>query len=107
VADGSIPSLGGASIHPLATATERGSEQCALHSSGPLALLSTLHHRISPSLSPPSMPTTPARAFPHLAPAVSQGFNPDSVDYDGRTALMLGCARGHPDVVALLLQAGE
>jgi ankyrin repeat protein len=38
---------------------------------------------------------------------MQQGFNPDSVDYDGRTALMLACARGHPDVVALLLQAGE
>jgi ankyrin repeat protein len=38
---------------------------------------------------------------------MQSGFNPDSVDYDGRTALMLGCARGHPEVVSLLLQAGE
>jgi hypothetical protein len=42
-----------------------------------------------------------------LRSMLQQGFNPDSADYDGRTALMLACVRGHRDVVDLLLSAGE
>ncbi|WIA34734.1 hypothetical protein OEZ86_013043 [Tetradesmus obliquus] len=41
-----------------------------------------------------------------LRSMLQQGFNPDSADYDGRTALMLACVRGHRDVVDLLLSAG-
>lgn len=41
-----------------------------------------------------------------LRSMLQQGFNPDSSDYDGRTALMLACVRGHRDVVDLLLSAG-
>lgn len=64
--------------------------------------------RVSPS---PPAPLSPSYAAARgdarkLRLMMQQGFNPDSVDYDGRTALMLGCARGHPDVVSLLLQAG-
>jgi ankyrin repeat protein len=42
-----------------------------------------------------------------LRSMLQQGFNPDSADYDGRTALMLASVRGHRDVVDLLLSAGE
>ena len=35
-----------------------------------------------------------------------QGFEVDSHDYDGRTALMLACAKGHEDIVTVLLAAG-
>lgn len=37
---------------------------------------------------------------------VDEGFQVDSVDYDGRTALMLASASGHVAVVKLLLQHG-
>lgn len=42
-----------------------------------------------------------------LRSMLQQGFHPDSADYDGRTALMLACVRGHRDVVDLLLGAGK
>jgi hypothetical protein len=42
-----------------------------------------------------------------LRAMLQQGFNPDSADYDGRTAMMLAAVKGHRDVVELLLSAGE
>ncbi len=41
-----------------------------------------------------------------LPQMLEQGFNPDSRDYDHRSALMLAAAKGHMEAVQLLLAAG-
>jgi ankyrin repeat protein len=40
------------------------------------------------------------------AQMLQQGMDVDSADYDGRTALMLACVKGHREVAVLLLGAG-
>ncbi len=35
-----------------------------------------------------------------------QGLNVNTADYDGRTALMLSCAKGHEEVARLLIDSG-
>ncbi|KAK9804415.1 hypothetical protein WJX72_011623 [[Myrmecia] bisecta] len=41
-----------------------------------------------------------------LRTMIQHGFDVNSTDYDGRTALMLACVKGHADVVSVLLAAG-
>jgi uncharacterized protein len=45
------------------------------------------------------------RASSPLAQMLRQGFSADTADYDGRTALMLACVKGHMDVIDMLLHA--